>query len=111
MQTDAPPPAASAAGPAPANDARPAWPATTAWIVGIVAALGLLATSVLSVGLAVILCAPLLILLGGFGGSVWAARRRRQALENRSSDEIKDPLHAVPPWPTEGVIDDRLPEP
>jgi hypothetical protein len=112
MQTDAPPPPASAEGPTPASGARgPAWPTTTAWILGVVAALGLLATSVLSVGLAAILCAPLLLLLGGLGGSVWAARRRRQALENRSSDEIKDPLHAVPPWPTEGVIDDRLPEP
>jgi hypothetical protein len=87
------------------------WPVTTAWIVGVVAALGLLATGVLSVGLAVVLCAPLLLLLGGLGVSIWTARRHRQSLENRSSDEVKDPLHAVQPWPTEGVIDDRLPEP
>jgi len=26
-------------------------------------------------------------------------------------NEIKDPTHAHPSWPTRGVIDDRLPEP
>jgi hypothetical protein len=101
----------TAAPPPPASQDTPTWPVTTAWILGIVAALGLLATSVLSVGLAVILCAPALLLFGGLGASIWSARRRRQALENRSGDEVKDPTHAVPPWPTEGVIDDRLPEP
>jgi hypothetical protein len=76
-----------------------------------VAALGLLATSVLSVGLAVILCAPLLLVVGFVGASIWGARRRRQTLENRNANEIRDPTHVVEPWPTEGVIDDRLPEP
>jgi hypothetical protein len=81
------------------------------WIVGIVAALGLLTTSILSVGLAAILCAPLLVLVGGVGWSIWAARRRRQVLENRNEYEIRDATHAPRPWPVEGVVDDRLPEP
>jgi hypothetical protein len=89
----------------------PTWPKTTAWIVGIVAAFALLMTSILSVGLAAILCAPLLVALAGVGWSIWAARRRRQVLENRNDDEIKDPLHAARQWPVEGVVDDRLPEP
>jgi hypothetical protein len=101
----------TAAPPSPPAPASPGWPKSTAWIVGIVAALGLVATSILSVGLAAILCAPLLVALAGVGWSIWAARRRRQLLENRSDNEIKDPTHAPQPWPIDGVIDDRLPEP
>jgi hypothetical protein len=97
--------------PTPRKPAASSWPKATAWILGIVAALGLLATSIVSVGLAAILCSPLLILLAGVGWSVWAARRRRQLLENRNDAEIKDPLHAPRAWPVEGVVDDRLPEP
>ncbi len=88
----------------------PSWPRASAWILGILAAVALVVAGVVSVGLAVVLCAPAILLIAGFGWSIWAARRRRQVLENRSVDEIKDPLHAKHPWPS-GVIDDRLPEP
>ena len=96
---------------APPPPSGSTWPKTTVWVVGIVAALALLMTSILSIGLAAILCAPLLVALAGVGWSIWSARRRRQILENRNENEIKDPQHTVRPWPVEGVVDDRLPEP
>jgi hypothetical protein len=106
-----PAPMETVAPPSPPEPPSSSWPKTTVWILGIVAGLGLLTTSILSVGLAAVLCAPLLVLLAGVGWSIWAARRRRQILENRSEDEIRDAAHATRQWPVEGVVDDRLPEP
>jgi hypothetical protein len=93
---------------------RPPEPVTTwnpkplAWICGIVAALGIIATCVLSLGIAVIFWGPAIIVLAIAMWGVWSARRRRQIYEHRGPDEMKDPTHADRPWPTEGVIDDRL---
>ncbi|HXN31893.1 MAG TPA: hypothetical protein VN894_08530 [Polyangiaceae bacterium] len=75
------------------------------------AALGLLATTVASMGFAIFAWVPLLLMIGGVMCTVWAARRRRQTLEGRSAGDVKDPCHAERPWPTKGITDDRLPEP
>ena len=97
--------------PQPASRPVSAWPRVTAWILGVLAAVALGVAGVVSVGLAVVLCAPAVVFISIFGWSIWSARRRRQTLENRDENELKDPLHAKHPWPTEGVIDDRLPLP
>lgn len=69
----------------------------------------ILATSVVSVGLAVLFWLPLLVMLGGVGWTVWTARRRRQVAEGRDDMERRDALHSPRKWP-KGVVDDRLPE-
>jgi hypothetical protein len=83
----------------------------TAWTVGLLALLGLSVPLLLALGIAVIVWAPMVIALGVGMLAVWAGRRRRQHLQGRNGDEVKDPLHAEHPWPREGIIDDRLPEP
>ena len=88
-----------------------AGPRAGAWAVGVFAFLALIAASVVSVGLASIVWMPLLLGVGVAMVSVGSARRRRQSTEGRNGNEIKDPAHAHPTWPTKGVIDDRLPEP
>ena len=91
------------------SDTGPTWnPKPLAWICGILAALGIIATSVLSLGVAVIFWGPAIVVLGIAMWGVWSARRRRQIYENRGPDETRDPQHAERHWPTEGVIDDRL---
>jgi hypothetical protein len=81
------------------------------WTVGIVVALAIAVTLVLSMGLAALFWVPLLFGLGVVMWSVWTARRRRQRTEHRDTRETRDPQRAEGSWPTEGVIDDRLPEP
>ena len=83
----------------------------TGWAVGVFAFLALIGASIVSVGLASIVWIPLLLGLGIAMVTVGSARRRRQTKQGRNADEIKDPAHAHPAWPTKGVIDDRLPEP
>jgi hypothetical protein len=85
-------------------------PKPLAWICGIVAALGIFATCVLSLGVAVIFWGPALVVFGLAMWGVWSARRRRQLYEHRGPDETRNPTHAERPWPTDGVIDDRLPQ-
>jgi hypothetical protein len=80
------------------------------WTAGIAAALGLLPVAVLALGVTAVVWVPLLVALGGVMWSIWVARRRRQILENRNDDEVKNPVQAEAPWPKD-VIDDRLPEP
>jgi hypothetical protein len=82
-----------------------------AWAVGVYAFLALFAATIMSVGLAAIVWVPLLLGVGIAMVAIASARRRRQALQGRNADEVKDPKHAHPAWPTRGVIDDRLPEP
>ena len=95
--------------PQPPPDTGTTWnPKPLAWICGIVAALGIIATCVLSLGIAVIFWGPAIVVLGIAMWGVWSARRRRQAYEHRGPDETRNPTHAEHPWPTEGVIDDRL---
>lgn len=84
---------------------------TGAWAMGVFAFLALIAASVISVGLAAIVWVPLLLGIGIVMVAIASARRRRQALQGRNANEVKDPMHAHPHWPTRGVIDDRLPEP
>jgi hypothetical protein len=96
--------------PSPSDTGRTWNPKPLAWICGIVAALGIIATCVLSLGIAVIFWGPAIVVLAIAMWGVWSARRRRQVYENRGPDETKDPTHAERPWPTEGVIDDRLPQ-
>jgi hypothetical protein len=84
---------------------------TGAWAMGVFAFLALIAASVISVGLAAIVWVPLLLGIGIVMVAIASARRRRQALQGRNANEVKDPTHAHPHWPTRGVIDDRLPEP
>ncbi|HTB71790.1 MAG TPA: hypothetical protein VK762_01040 [Polyangiaceae bacterium] len=91
--------------------APPAASSRAAWAVGVFAFLALIAASVVSVGLAAIVWVPLLMGIGIAMVAIASARRRRQSTQGRNSNEIKDPTHAHPPWPTKGVIDDRLPEP
>ncbi len=79
--------------------------------MGVFAFLALIAASVISVGLAAIVWVPLLLGIGIAMVGIASARRRRQSMQGRNGDEIKDPTHAHPHWPTKGVIDDRLPEP
>jgi hypothetical protein len=81
----------------------------TAWVVGVLAFIGLGATALLSMGISVIFWAPVAVLLGIGMFMVWAGRRRRLMLQNRNANEVKDPQHVDRQWPTEGVIDDRLP--
>jgi Flp pilus assembly protein TadB len=98
-------PQPSDTGPAPAS-----WNKPLAWISGILAAIGIVVTCVMSLGIAVIFWGPALVLFGVAMWGVWSARRQRQLYENRGPDETKDPQHAEHPWPTKGVIDDRLPQ-
>jgi hypothetical protein len=79
--------------------------------MGVFAFLALIAASVISLGLAAIVWVPLLLGIGIVSVAIASARRRRQALQGRDANEVKDPTHAHPHWPTRGVIDDRLPEP
>ena len=83
----------------------------SAWAVGLLAFVALIAASVVSVGLASIVWLPLLVGLGVAMIVVGAARRRRQRMQGRDSSEVKDPTHVHPRWPTKDVTDDRLPEP
>jgi Flp pilus assembly protein TadB len=99
----APPPA-----PAPAPAPTATWNKPLAWITGILAAIAILATSIMSLGIAVIFWGPALLVLCIAMWGVWSARRRRQIYEHRGPDEMRDPTHAERPWPTKGVIDDRL---
>jgi hypothetical protein len=93
------------------SDPGPTWNSKPlAWVCGILAAIGIIATSVLSLGIAVIFWGPAVIVLALAMFGVWSARRRRQIYENRGPDETRNPTHAERPWPTEGVIDDRLPQ-
>jgi Flp pilus assembly protein TadB len=86
-------------------------PRAGAWAVGVFAFLALFAATFMSVGLAAIVWVPLLLGIGIAMVATASARRRRQATQGRNADEVKDPTHAHPHWPTRGVIDDRLPEP
>jgi hypothetical protein len=86
------------------------WPPATKWIIGVLAVATVGLTSILSIGLAAIVWVPLLLGFGVVLLMVWSARRQRQRMQNRGPDEVRDPTHAESPWPTEGVIDDRLPE-
>jgi len=86
-------------------------PRAGAWAVGLFAFVALIGASIVSVGLASIVWVPLLLGLGIAMVTIASARRRRQSTQGRNSNEIKDPTHGHPPWPTKGVIDDRLPEP
>jgi hypothetical protein len=84
---------------------------STSWVVGVVAFLALGVTSVLTLGISLLFWAPVLIAICIGMWGVWAARVRRQRMELRDTSEVKDPLHADRPWPTQGVTDDRLPQP
>ena len=75
------------------------------------AALALVTSSLILITLTAIFWAPLLGAVGIAMIAVWIARRRRQAMQGRNSNEVKDPRHVHVPWPTEGIIDDRLPDP
>ena len=86
-------------------------PRGSAWALGVFSFLALIAASIISVGLAAIVWVPLLLGIGIAMIAIASARRRRQSLQGRNADEVKDPTHAHPHWPTRGVIDDRLPEP
>lgn len=91
------------------SDTRPAtWNRPLAWISGILAVIGIVVTCILSLGIAVIFWGPAVVVFCIAMWGVWSARRRRQIYENRGPDETRDPLHTDRPWPTEGVIDDRL---
>lgn len=94
--------------PQPSATGPSTWSKPLAWISGIVAGIGILATCVLSLGIAVIFWGPAVVVFCVAMWGVWGARRRRQLYENRGPDETKDPTHADRRWPTEGVIDDRL---
>lgn len=63
------------------------------------------------IGLTALVWVPLALLTGGAMLTVWAARRHRQVAEGRDPLERRDAPRAMHPWPREGVIDDRLPEP
>jgi hypothetical protein len=84
---------------------------STSWVVGILAFLTLGVTSVLTLGISILFWAPILVAICIAMWGVWTARVRRLRMEQRDENEMKDPLHADRPWPTQGVIDDRLPEP
>jgi hypothetical protein len=81
----------------------------SAWTVGILAAVGLGGATVLSLGISVIFWGPAAVLLGIGMWMVYAGRRRRLMQEHRNADEMKDPRSTDRHWPSEGVIDDRLP--
>ncbi len=103
-------------GPEPRREAQTAAPIggvprATAWTLGILAAIALGASMIVSMGFASVVWIPLILMGGGVMCTVWAARRRRQALEGRSAGDVKDPVHAHRSWPTKGITDDRLPEP
>lgn len=95
-----------------AHAARPlaGAPPAIASAVGVLAAIAVGAAMVVAMGLASVVWVPLLLLTGSVMCTVWVARRRRQTLEGRDANDLKDPLHADRRWP-KGVIDDRLPEP
>ena len=82
---------------------------SSGWIIGIVAAIGLGATAVLSMGISIIFWGPAAFVLAIGMFMVYAGRRRRLMLEHRNADEVKDPRSTDRHWPSEGVIDDRLP--
>jgi hypothetical protein len=79
--------------------------------MGAAAALALVVASLILVALTSIFWAPLLLAVGAAMIAIWSARRRRQSRQGRDSNEVKDPRHNRLPWPTRGVIDDRLPDP
>jgi hypothetical protein len=91
--------------------AYPTGQSASAWILGVFAFMALISASVVSVGLASIVCFPLLMAIGVAMIVVGSARRKRQRMQGRNSNEIKDATHAHHAWPTKGVTDDRLPEP
>jgi hypothetical protein len=80
-------------------------------IIGTVTTLVMVISLCLSLGVAAIFWVPLLFMAGIAMLTVWKARRRRQLFEHRDIREVKDPLHTARSWPTQGVVDDRLPEP
>jgi Flp pilus assembly protein TadB len=94
--------------PQPSDTGPSTWSKPLAWISGILAAIGILVTCILSLGIAVIFWGPAVVVFCVAMWGVWSARRRRQLYENRGPDETRNPTHADRPWPTEGVIDDRL---
>lgn len=96
--------------PQPSDTSQATWSKPLAWVSGIVAGIGIIVTCVLSLGIAVIFWGPAIVVFALAMWGVWSARRRRQMYENRGPDETKDPLNTDRRWPTEGVIDDRLPQ-
>jgi hypothetical protein len=83
----------------------------TLWAIVVFATLAIGASMIVALGLAFVLAIPLLWGAGGAMCTVWAARRRRQALEGRDASDVKGPTHAGRTWPVRGITDDRLPEP
>jgi hypothetical protein len=97
--------------PYPSEEASdPAGRNAGAWVIGVVAFLALIAAAIISVGLASIVWVPLVLGIGIAMVGVWTSRRKRQTMQGRDANEVKDPTHAHPRWPS-NVIDDRLPEP
>ena len=79
--------------------------------LAIVAGLLMLVSLFLSLGLSALFWVPLVFLVGVAMLTVWGARRRRQRYEDRDERDVKDPLRSGRSWPTQGVVDDRLPDP
>ncbi len=98
VPTAAPPPAPTAG------------PKAIVFLLVVAGVLGLIVSLALSMGIAAIFWVPTLFVAGGVMWSVWGARRRRQLMEHRDANELRDREHSQPRWPTKGVIDDRLPE-
>ena len=94
-----------------AEHSDPGLPSAIRWLVGVVGALILIAAFLVPVGLASLFLAPMAVVFGVGMWAVWIARRRRQRLEGRDAQELKDASSTDRPWPTEGVIDDRLEDP
>ncbi|HZU84660.1 MAG TPA: hypothetical protein VE987_17140 [Polyangiaceae bacterium] len=94
---------------APPGGPAPRMRRANRWLVGIGVAL-LAPVAVLSLGISAIVWVPLLLALGVAMCGVWAARRRRQRFEGRDSGDVRDPARAERAWPSDGIIDDRLPE-
>lgn len=86
-------------------------PPAVRWLVGVMGALILIAAFLIPVGLATLFLAPMVVVLGIGMWAVWIARRRRQRLEGRDAQELRDAFATDRPWPTEGIIDDRLEDP
>jgi Flp pilus assembly protein TadB len=87
------------------------WSRLAVTMTGVATSVVLAVTLLLTLGLAAIFWVPLLFLMGIAMLTIWRARRNRQRSEHRDERDLKDPLQAPRPWPTEGVVDDRLPEP
>lgn len=81
------------------------------WVVGILGAITLIAAFLVPVGLAALFLAPMAAVFGIGMWAVWLARRRRQSLEGRDAEELKNAFATDRQWPTEGIIDDRLEDP